>query len=46
MIRTFFKTAYRNLAKNKLITTLNGMGLALSMSICLLFVSLLFPLPV
>ncbi len=41
MIKTFFKTAYRNLSKNKLFTILNVIGLALGMSISLLFVALL-----
>ena len=41
MLRTFFKTAYRNLSKNKLFTVLNVIGLSLGMSISLLFVALL-----
>ena len=41
MLKTFFKTAYRNLAKNKLFTILIVIGLSLGMSISLLFVSFL-----
>ena len=41
MLKTFFKTAYRNLSKNKLFTILNIIGLSLGMSISLLFVSFL-----
>ena len=41
MLKTFFKTAYRNLSKNKLFTILNVIGLSLGMSISLLFVAFL-----
>ena len=41
MLRNFFKTAIRNLAKNRFFTLLNVIGLALGMSISLLFVALL-----
>lgn len=41
MLRNLFKTAYRNLYKNKLFTVLNVIGLALGMSLSLLFVALL-----
>lgn len=41
MLQNFFKTAYRNLYKNKFFTVLNVIGLALGMSISLLFVALL-----
>ena len=41
MLRNFFKTAIRNLAKNRFFTLLNVIGLSLGMSISLLFVALL-----
>lgn len=41
MLQNFFKTAYRNLYKNKFFTILNVIGLALGMSLSLLFVALL-----
>ena len=41
MLKTFFKTAYRNLSKNKLFTILNVLGLSVGMSVSLLFVSFL-----
>ncbi|GAA4469736.1 ABC transporter permease [Nibrella saemangeumensis] len=41
MFTNFFKTAYRNLFKNKFFTVLNIIGLALGMSTSLLFVALL-----
>jgi putative ABC transport system permease protein len=42
MFRIFFKTAVRNLSKNKFFTVLNVIGLALGMSLALLFIALLF----
>lgn len=42
MFKTFFKTAVRNLSKNKFFTILNVIGLALGMSLSLLFIALLF----
>jgi putative ABC transport system permease protein len=42
MFKTFFKTAVRNLSKNKFFTVLNVIGLALGMSLSLLFIALLF----
>jgi putative ABC transport system permease protein len=41
MFRNFFKVAVRNLSKNKFFTILNVIGLALGMSLCLLFIALL-----
>lgn len=41
MFRNFFKVAIRNLSKNKFFTILNVVGLALGMSLCLLFIALL-----
>ncbi|HEX9958341.1 MAG TPA: ABC transporter permease, partial [Fibrella sp.] len=41
MLKNFFKTAIRNLSKNKFFTILNVIGLALGMSTSLLFVALL-----
>ncbi len=41
MLRNYFKTASRNLAKNRLFTVLNVLGLALGMSITLLFIAML-----
>ncbi|WP_336514581.1 ABC transporter permease [Pollutibacter soli] len=41
MFRNFLKTAIRNLIKNKFFTTLNVIGLALGMSLTLLFIGLL-----
>ncbi|WP_207432510.1 ABC transporter permease [Sabulibacter ruber] len=41
MIKNFFKTAWRNLSKNKFFTILNVIGLALGMSLSLLFIALL-----
>lgn len=40
MIRNYFKIALRNFSKHKLFTSLNVIGLALGMSICLLALSL------
>src|SRR5215213_6074353 len=42
MFRNFFKTAIRNLSKNKFFTVLNVIGLALGMSLSLLYIALLF----
>lgn len=42
MFRIFFKTAVRNLSKNKFFTVLNVIGLALGMSLALLYIALLF----
>lgn len=42
MLRNFFKTAIRNLSKNKFFTVLNVIGLALGMSLTLLYIALLF----
>ena len=42
MFRNFFKTAIRNLSKNKFFTILNVIGLALGMSLSLLYIALLF----
>jgi len=42
MFRNFFKTAVRNLSKNKFFTVLNVIGLALGMSLSLLYIALLF----
>ena len=42
MFRNFFKIAVRNLSKNKFFTVLNVIGLALGMSLSLLFIALLF----
>ncbi len=41
MFRNFFKTAIRNLSRNKFFTILNVIGLALGMSLSLLFIALL-----
>src|SRR5688572_117259 len=40
MFRNYFKTATRNLSKNKFFTTLNVFGLALGMSLNLLWVAM------
>src|SRR4051812_33055547 len=40
MFKNYFKTATRNLAKNKFFTTLNVFGLAVGMSLSLLFVAM------
>jgi len=40
IFRNYFKTAVRNLSKNKFFTTLNVFGLALGMSLNLLFVAM------
>lgn len=40
MFRNYFKTATRNLSKNKFFTTLNVFGLALGMSLNLLYVAM------
>lgn len=40
MFKNYFKTAIRNLAKNKFFTTLNVFGLALGMSLSLLYVAM------
>jgi ABC-type antimicrobial peptide transport system permease subunit len=42
MFTNFFKTAVRNLSKNKFFTVLNVFGLALGMSLSLLYIALLF----
>lgn len=36
MIKSYFKTAWRNLWKNKVFSTINILGLALGMAGCLL----------
>jgi putative ABC transport system permease protein len=36
MLRNYFKTAWRNLVKNKVYSTLNIMGLAVGMAVALL----------
>ncbi|HEY0743929.1 MAG TPA: ABC transporter permease [Chryseosolibacter sp.] len=41
MFKNYFKTATRNLSKNKFFTTLNVFGLALGMSLNLLFVAMI-----
>lgn len=41
MFRNFFKTAIRNISKNKFFTILNVIGLALGMSLSLLYIALL-----
>ena len=38
MIRNYFKTAWRNLLKNKTFSLINIIGLAVSMSVCLLII--------
>jgi ABC-type lipoprotein release transport system permease subunit len=40
MIRNYFLTATRNLARQKLFTSLNVFGLAVGMSVCLLFIAM------
>ena len=40
MFKNYFKTATRNLAKNKFFTTINVFGLAVGMSLSLLFVAM------
>jgi putative ABC transport system permease protein len=40
MFKNYFKTATRNLSKNKFFTTLNVFGLALGMSLALLYVAM------
>ena len=42
MFRIFFKTAVRNLSKNKFFAIINVIGLALGMSLSLLYIALLF----
>ncbi|HEX2606144.1 MAG TPA: ABC transporter permease, partial [Flavisolibacter sp.] len=42
MFRNFFNIAVRNLSKNKFFTIVNVIGLALGMSLSLLFIALLF----
>jgi putative ABC transport system permease protein len=39
MLKNFFLTAWRNLSKNKLFTILHVFGLALGMSLCLLYIA-------
>ncbi|MHA4847594.1 ABC transporter permease [Flavitalea antarctica] len=39
MFKNFFLTAWRNLSKNKLFTVLHVFGLALGMSLCLLYIA-------
>src|SRR5690242_15947487 len=41
MFRNYFKTAVRNLSRNKFFATINVFGLALGMSISLIFVAML-----
>ncbi|QHT67268.1 ABC transporter permease [Rhodocytophaga rosea] len=41
MLKNYFKTASRKLSRNKFFTVLNVIGLALGMSITLLFIALL-----
>lgn len=41
MIRNYFKTAWRNLLKNKTFSSINIIGLAVSMSVCLLILSII-----
>lgn len=41
MFRNFFKVAVRNLSRNKFFTILNVIGLALGMTLCLLFIGML-----
>lgn len=42
MFRIFFKTAVRNISKNKFFAIVNVIGLALGMSLSLLYIALLF----
>lgn len=44
IIRNYFKTSFRSLAKNKLFSTINIMGLAISMSIGLLLITFVMEL--
>lgn len=41
MIRNYFKTAIRNLIKNKTFSFINIIGLAVSMSVCLLIINII-----
>ncbi|MEP6614929.1 MAG: ABC transporter permease [Ginsengibacter sp.] len=41
MIRNFFKTAIRNLLRNKTYTTINILGLALGLSVCLIIFAII-----
>lgn len=41
MIRNYFKIAWRNLLKNKTFSSINVIGLAVSMSVCLLILSIM-----
>ncbi len=41
MIRNYFKIAWRNLLKNKTFSSINIIGLAVSMSVCLLILSII-----
>src|SRR5687768_2621221 len=41
MIRSFFKTAWRNLKKYKAFTLINIFGLAVAMSVCMLMILML-----
>ncbi|MES2849630.1 MAG: ABC transporter permease [Bacteroidota bacterium] len=41
MIRNYFKTAWRNLLKNKSFSLINIIGLAVSMSVCLLIIMII-----
>lgn len=40
MIKNYFKTAWRSLLKNKLFSFINIIGLAISMSVCLLIINM------
>ncbi len=40
MFRNYFKTSLRSIARNKLFSAINIIGLAISMSVCLLMISL------
>lgn len=41
MFKNYFKTSVRSIARNKLFSTINVVGLAISMSVCLLMISFL-----
>ncbi|MER0439216.1 ABC transporter permease [Emticicia sp. W12TSBA100-4] len=41
MLRNYFKIAWRNLLKNKTFSSINVIGLAVSMSVCLLILSII-----
>lgn len=42
MIKNYFKTAWRNLVKNKTFSLINIIGLAVSMSVCLLIILIIY----